>query len=192
MQLKKCFPILICLVGWDGASAQPSDDTIVNTIQCEAGRVGEQLRKAGGFPDNLRVAVSWTGTRTRDVSGGFGAKWFGWGGQADLSRQQIDKAKSEGLRFNLHPKNLAVCQGYQVEIIKEGIGVYDCLMNKKLASLRVPVQENEGSAGCESQSTLTRKLSAKLNLWGADIGPSASWGNSYVFNFIIAAPSSRK
>jgi hypothetical protein len=176
MRFGQCLLLIaICVSGWEHACAQPSDDTVVNTVQCEAGRVGEQLRKAGGFPDNLRVAVSWTGTRTRDVSGGFGAKWFGWGGQGDLSRQQIDKVKSEGLRFNLHPKNLAVCQGYKVEIIKEGIGVYDCLVNKKLASLRVAVQENEGSAGCESQSTLTRKLSgsAKLNGWGADIGPSA-------------------
>jgi hypothetical protein len=182
--------ISISVIGWDCASAQPSDDTIIKTVQCEAGRIGERLRSAGGFPENLRVTVSWTGTKTRDAAAGFGFKLFGWGAQGDLSRQQINKLKTEGLPFNLHPDNLAVCRGYQIDIIKEGIGVYDCLVNQKLASLRVAAQEGSGSIGCESQATLTKKLSgnAKLNIWGADLGPSASWGDTYVFSFVIAAP----
>jgi hypothetical protein len=182
--------VVVSAVAWNDASAQPSDRTIVKTIQCEAGKVGERL-VAEGIPANLKVIVSWTSTKTRDGSAGAGIKFFSWGVSGDLSRQDIGEQKSESLLFNLHPKNLDVCRGYQVEIIKEGVGVYDCLVDQKLASLQVAVEEGSGSTGCRKQVTISKKAKgdARLNVWGTDIGPSASLSDTFVYNFVIAAPA---
>jgi hypothetical protein len=185
----------ILLAGWNAALADdaPSDDTIVNTIRCEAGRVGQQL-SAQGFPKNLKVIVSWTSTQTTDGSAGGGFKFFGSGISGDLGRQELDQLSSDGLPFNLYPKNLEVCRGYNLGIIKEGVGVYDCLINKKLASLRVAVEGGSGSTGCRHQVTLSKKVngSLKMNIWGADLGPEASWGDAFVYDFVIAAPPPKK
>ena len=189
------FLAALFFAAWNAALADdaPSDDTIVNTIRCEAGRVGQQLISQG-FPKNLKVIVSWTSTQTTDGSAGAGFKFFGSGLSGDLGRQELDQLSSDGLPFNLFPKNLEVCRGYNVEIIKDGVGVYDCLINKKLASLRAAVEGGSGSTGCRHQVTLSKKIngSLKLNIWGADLGPDASWGNAFVYDFVIAAPPPKK
>jgi len=178
------------------ASDEPSDDTIVNTIQCEAGRVGARLSQLQGFPANLKVLVSWKSAKTTSGSGGFqlNVPFLPIGGGGDLSHEDVDELKSDGLPFNLNSNNLSVCRGYKIDIIKEGIGVYDCLINKKLASLRTAVEGGEGSTGCHHQVTLAKKLkgSAKLGIWGVSLGPEGSWGDTYLFDLIIAAPARAK
>lgn len=171
----------------DGA---PADAVIVHTVQCEAGRVGQQLI-SGGLPANLKVLISWNSTKVANNSFGGVFSFFHLGGSADLGREDIQQLMSTGLEFNLYPDNLAVCNGYKKDIIQEGIGVYDCLINQKLESLRVAVEGGAGSTGCKRQVTISKKVSGnlKLDIWGVDLGPSASWGSSYAFTFQIAAPA---
>lgn len=189
------FLFSFCLCGLVHAE-EPSDDVIVNTIQCEAGRVGKQLATLKEFPANLKVIVSWTSSDATDAAGSLGFKFpiFNWGASGDLDKKDTDTLNSDGLSFNLHSDNLKVCKGYKKDIVKEGIGVYDCLIKRKLASLRAAVEGGTGSAGCKHQVTMSKKLSGnlKLNLWGVDLGPSASWGHTYDFTFIIAAPPPKK
>ena len=173
--------------------APPSDDTIVNTVQCEAGRAGSRLIGLG-FPANLRAAVSWANTKVEVASGGVGFNFWNWGGSGDVSREQTNKTLSSGLSFNLHPKNLSVCNGYKKDIIQEGVGVYDCLINQKLGSLRAAIDGGTGSASCQYDLKISKKLNGdlKLEIWGiVGLGPSGSWGNTYEYNFVVVAPSNR-
>jgi hypothetical protein len=172
----------------------PSDYTIVHTIQCEAGKVGERLKAEHDFPLNLKAVVSWTSTKTQDSSAGLGFKVFNFGASGDLGNEALEQLRSDGLRFNLNPQNLSVCRGYEKDIIKEGVGIYDCLINEKLASLRAAIEGGSGSASCRHQTTLSKKVSGNLRLdfWGADLGPSGSWGDTFVYTFDIAAPSPKK
>ena len=171
----------------------PSDAVIVHTVRCEAGRVGQQLMVLRGFPANLKMTVSWTSTKIQKSAFGVVLQFFHVGGSGELSRQEIDQLMSTGLSFNLYPANLEVCRGYRKDIIQEGIGVYDCLINHKLESLRAAVEGGSGSAGCRREVTISKKLNGelKLDVWGVDLGPSASWGDSYAFTFDIAAPRAK-
>lgn len=178
------------------ANAQPSDEVIVNTLRCEAGRVGQKLAELKGFPSNLKAVVTWTSTKTRDgaLGAGFKFPFLPFGGSGDLNRQDIDELQSDGLSFNLHPENLQVCRGYRVQIVREGMGLYDCIIAKKPASFRAAVEGGTGFASCKQQMTLAKKLSgnARLNIWGVDLGPNASWGDTYLFKIVIAAPPPKK
>lgn len=170
----------------------PSDEVIVNSVRCEAGRVGQQLI-ASGFPANLKAIVSWSKTRTESASGGLGFSFFHIGWSGDLGREQMDQLKSDGLLFNLHPANLAVCTGYKKDIIPEGLGVFDCLINQKLASLRIAVEGGAGSASCQYDVKISKKMNAdlKATVWGiVEVGPSGSLGSIFDYNFLVAAPSS--
>lgn len=169
---------------------------MINTIKCEAGRVA--LKMAGaGMPDDKKVIVSWTHTKTIKRDGGIGLTfpWFSLGGSGDLSKEELRELKSEGQAFNLHPDNYTkVCKKIVNAIIKEGVGVYDCLYGKKFSTLRNSIEQKAGSASCKTRVTLSKKLSGNLRLkmWGIDAGPSASWGDVEVYDVAIAAPNQPK
>ena len=104
----------------------------------------------------------------------------------------MKRLRSDGLPFNLHPGNLSVCTGYRKDIVPEGVGVYDCLINQKLPSLRVAVEGGAGSASCEYDIKISKKASTELNasIWGiADVGPSGSLGSIFDYYFLVAAPA---
>lgn len=177
-----------------GNDAPPSDATLVNTVRCEAGRAGQFLISSG-FPANLKVMVSWKNTNTQGASGGVGLKVFHFGGSGELSREETDELSSDGLSFNLNPANLAVCTGYKKDIIQEGVGVYDCLINRKQESLRAAVEGGTGSASCKHDVKVSKKASAELKvpIWGiVDFGPSGSLGSTFDYTFLIAAPPPNK
>jgi hypothetical protein len=170
----------------------PNDSILVHSVQCEAGRVGQYL-VTHGFPANLKMAVSWDMTNVNEVSSGVIVDFFHWiSGGGDLGRQLTIKEGTHGISFNLHPANLAVCDGYKKDIIQEGVGVYNCLVNDKLDSLRAAVDGGAGTAICFRAVSISKKLNGgvKLEIWGvAEIGTSASWGNTYNYEFNIAAPT---
>lgn len=172
------------------------DKVMINTIRCEAGRVGEKM-KAAGLSDNQKVIVTWKDSQTNASGGGGSLKflWFPIGGSADLSKQDIDEANSDGLSFNLNTGNEVVCKTVKNQIIKEGVGVYKCLVETKFDSLQVAIEGGTGSTGCHHQVTLGKKISGnlQLNLWGvASVGPDGSWGDTHVYDIVIAAPPPKK
>jgi hypothetical protein len=173
-------------------SAPPSDEVINNTLQCEAGRVGQALARKK-LPLDKQVAASWTISETVDSGWGLGLKIviFEIGFDAGTTQQNLNEALSTGVPFNLHPDNVKVCSGYKVEIIRGGIGLSDCFLNKKATSLRNVLVGGSGTAGCHSKVTLARKLSgsAKIPLWGpVTAGPSGSYGKTFVVDFTVVAP----
>lgn len=194
MYLKAIFLGLVVTVGFSNlarADEPPSDNVFVHSVQCEAGRIGDRMRRAG-LPQNLKVAVTWRFVRTTSEAGGLGLTFpfFNFGGSGDLSMEQINRASSEGLAFNLHPENLAVCRGFRKDIVAEGVGLYDCLINRKFTSLQAAIAGGAGTAGCELERTFKKKASGnlRLNVWGVDVGPSGSWGDAHTFSFVVAAP----
>ena len=114
-------------------SSQPSDSIIVHTVQCEAGRAGAYL-VANGFSANLKVSVSWTSKKDPGLIVRYDSQIFSYRRVLGSSRQDIDQLMSNGLSFNLNPANLEVCNGYKKDILQEGVGLYDCLINQKLES----------------------------------------------------------
>ncbi|MCW0221107.1 MAG: hypothetical protein OJI67_22450 [Prosthecobacter sp.] len=173
-------------------SKPPSDEVINNTLQCEAGRVGQALARKG-LPLNQKVAASWTISETVDSGWGLGFKIviFDIGFDAGTTQQNLDEALSTGVPFNLHPDNAAVCSGYKIEIVKGGIGLRDCLVNKKATSLKNVLVGGSGTTGCHSKVTLGRKFSgsAKIPLWGpVTAGPSGSYAKTFVVDFTVVAP----
>ena len=172
-------------------SDAPSDDVINNTLQCEAGKVGALLQKRG-LPVNFKTAVSWTISKTTDSGWGLGFKIPFWqiGADGGLTQQDVEEAISTGVPYNLHPENLKVCRGYHVQIIKEGIGLYQCLGSLKFPSLKNVLLGGSGTTGCHTKVTLTRKLSGSLQIpvWGVGIGPNGSYGSTYVLDYTIVAP----
>lgn len=172
-------------------SDPPSDEVINNTLQCEAGRVGAALKKRN-LPQDLQVAISWTISKTHDSGWGFGLKipFFEIGVDAGTTQQNLDEAISTGVPFNMHPDNVSVCRGYKIEIIKTGIGLQDCLLNKKFPSLRAVILGKSGTTGCHSKVTLTKKLSgsAKVPVWVVAVGPSGNYGDTFVMDFTVVAP----
>ena len=189
-RLTLCISMAFASAAWANDDAPPSDGTIVNTVRCEAGRAGQYLI-AAGLSANLKVIVSWTKTKTESAAAGLGLHIFHLGGSGDLSREDTSQLKSTGLSFNLHPANFAVCVGYKKDIIPEGVGVYDCLINQKLDSLRVAVEGGTGSASCQYEVKISKKVSADLNvpIWGvADFGSSGSLGSIFDYSFLVAAP----
>jgi hypothetical protein len=172
------------------AHTAPDDETLVNTIQCEAGKAGVALGGATGPADKMKVVVSWVDTATNDWGGGLGFKipFFPFGGSGDLTSQEIESLESDGLRFNLHPDNQAACKNKK--IIRGSIGVYDCLVKKKRASFKAALAGGAGSATCRHQITITKKLSANARFlyWFVDAGVNGSWGDSRLFKFVVAAP----
>jgi len=171
------------------------DATMIHTLRCEAGRVGEKMAR-DGLPADQKAIVTWSSNRTKDGAGGVGFKvpFFTIGGSADLTSQDLDEANSNGLPFNLNIANKSVCTGFKKDIIKEGVGLYDCLVNKKYTSLQTAIEGGTGSTGCHHKITLAKKLSGslKINVWGIDAGPSGSWGDSNVYDIVIAAPPPKK
>jgi hypothetical protein len=160
-------------------SAPPSDDLINNTFQCEAGRVGQALQKKG-LAVNQKVAATWTISQTEESGWGFGVKVpiFDLGFDAGTAQQNLDEATSTGVPFNMHPDNLSVCRGYKIEIIKGGVGLADCFLNKKPTSLKNVLIGESGTTGCHSKVTLGRKIggSGKFPVWGVGIGPGGNYG----------------
>lgn len=181
-----------CSIALASDQKPPSDPVLVHTVQCEAGRVGEYL-VSHGFPANLKMAVSWDMSNVDESSGGWALGFWHWvSGGVEVSHQQTIKEGTHGLVFNLHPANLAVCGGFKKDIIREGVGVYDCLVSDKLESLRAAVSGGTGSAVCFRAVSIAKKLdgSVKLELWGVvDVGPSATWGNTYNYEFNVQAPA---
>jgi len=176
--------------------AEVPDATMINTLQCEAGRVALQMAKAGLAIDR-KVTVSWTHTNTVNREGGIGLTFpvFSFGGSGDMSKEEVDELKSEGQQFNLHPDNYEkVCKVIKREIIKEGIGLYDCLVAKKFPTLKNSLSQGTGTASCKKRVTLSKKLKGNLRLqvWGIDVGPSGSWGDIEVYEIAVAAPDHPK
>jgi hypothetical protein len=171
------------------------DSTIVHTILCEAGRVGQELAKKN-LPLNARVVVDWKEVDGSTTTGGGGAKIpvVELGGSVDISKTKEDTLKSAGIPFNLHPANYAACTGYKVEIIKDGIGLYDCLVGKKFTSLEEALKQEEGTASCGSLVTVIKKggLSLRVKVLGADLGPEGSYESKLVLDTAFAAPSYKK
>lgn len=187
----------LCFLFLTGAAAAldpsdpPSDEVLNNTLQCEAGQVGAELRRRK-LPEDMKVAVSWTISKTEDTGWGFGAKvpLFDIGVDLGATRQQLDEALSTGIPFNLNQENKQVCRGYKIEIIKSGVGLSQCLI-KKMASLKNIVAGGSGTTGCRSKVTLVKKIggSAKIPVWGVlTVGPSGSYGDTYVMDFTVVAP----
>lgn len=178
-------------------AAELPDSTIVHTILCEAGRVGQALARKG-LPLNGRVVVDWKEVDTSTTSGGLGATipipGVPLGGSVDISKARENSIKSTGIPFNLHPANYAACTGYKIEIIKDGIGLYDCLVGKKFTSLEEALKQEEGTASCGSVVTVvkTAKGSLRIKLLGADLGPEGSYESKHVLDTAFAAPSYKK
>jgi hypothetical protein len=195
--LKMCFAIAVfSIVAFDACCAQDvPDKTMINTLRCEAGRIGEKMLVAK-LPEDQQVIVTWKSTKTTSSAGGIGLKFpiFSFGGSGDLSKEDLDEANSEGLPFNLNRANAVVCRTVKREIIKEGVGLFSCLGEKKFDSLEYVIQGGVGSTGCHHKVTLAKKLSGnlRLNLWGIDVGPSGSWGDSYIYDIVFAAPPPKK
>lgn len=171
------------------------DHVMINTIKCEAGRVAQKMVKAK-LGNDKKLTVSWAHTQTIKREGGLGANFpfFNFGASGDLSKEDLRELKSDGQVFNLHPDNEVVCQKVRIERIREGIGVYECLYQRKFATLSNSVEQQAGTASCKKKITLSRKLSGNLRLkiWGVDAGPSGSWGDIEVYEIAIAAPNHSK
>jgi hypothetical protein len=90
-------------------SDPPSDAVINNTLQCEAGRVGQALKRKK-LPQDLQVAISWSVSKTQDSGWGFGIRvpYFQIGFDAGTTQQNLDEASSTGVPFNMHPRNADV------------------------------------------------------------------------------------
>ena len=113
------------------------------------------------------------------------------GASGDLSKAREQTLMSKGIPFNLHPDNFAACTGYKLEIIPEGIGLYDCLIGKKFYSLQEALQQEDGTTGCELLVTVLKKVSGNLRfkVLGADVGPSGSYDSKHVIDTAFAAPN---
>jgi hypothetical protein len=174
---------------------QLPDATIVHTILCEAGKVGRELARRK-LPLNARVVVDWKEVDTTTGAGGIGASIprLPIGASGDLSKAREESLKSSGIPFNLHPDNFAACTGYKVDIIQNGIGLYDCLIGKKLPTLEEALKQEEGTASCGSVVTIIKKASGNLRVrvLGADLGPSGSYENKNVVDTAFVAPSYKK
>lgn len=172
------------------------DDIMINTVKCEAGKVAVRMVKAG-MPNDKKVIVSWAHTKTikREAGIGLTFPFFSLGGAGDLSKEELHELKSDGQQFNLHPDNeKKVCRKIVNRIVREGVGVYDCLVEQKFATLGNSIEQGTGSASCKTTVTLSKKISGNLRvkLWGVDAGPSGSWGDIEVYEIAIAAPNSKK
>ena len=190
------FALVFSIARFNSSSAQEAPDrTMINTLRCEAGRVGQKLA-AAGVTDGQQALVTWKSTKTVSSGGGLGLKFpfFSIGGSGDLSNEDLNEGLSDGLSFNLHPDNATVCRTVRRKIIKEGVGLYNCLASRKFDSLQYALKSGAGSTGCHQKITLAKKLSGslRLNMWGVDVGPSGSWGDSYVYDIVIAAPPKKK
>jgi hypothetical protein len=178
------------------ANAQKlANSVIVNTLLCEAGKVGRELAKKN-LPLNARVAVDWKVIDTTTAAGGVGVSIPGLpvGGSGDISQAREKSTKTVGVPFNLHPDNYAVCTGYKVDIVQGGIGLYDCLMGDNFPNLREALKQEEGTVSCGSVVTVTKKASGNLRftVLGADLGPSGSYESKNVVDTAYAAPTYRK
>jgi hypothetical protein len=167
------------------------DDIMINTLRCEAGKIGKKLQQAK-LPLNQVMAVTWKDSRTNNggFGGGFKFPFFDFGLSGELSREDLAEASSDGLTFNLHPDNLAVCTGYKKRIVKEGVGAYPCLGEQKYPSLSYALSRKAGSTGCHYKVSLVKKLSGSLKvpLWGLEVGPSGSYGDTTGYDMVVAAP----
>jgi hypothetical protein len=176
-------------------AAELSDSTIVHTIICEAGQVGRELARLK-LPLNSKVAVDWTETETTTEAGGVGVSVpiLPIGGSGDLSKEDLRITSSNGLAFNLNPASYSACTGYQREIVKGGIGLYDCLFSRKFTSLQVALEEGEGSTGCKQTITVVKKADGnfRIKAFGADVGPSGSYESKHVIEFAFAAPKEKR
>jgi hypothetical protein len=177
------------------STAEPADATIVHTILCEAGKIGQELAKRK-LPVSSKVAVTWTETETTTSAGGVGATvpFIPIGGSVDLSKEQLNETSSTGLPFNLNPDNAIACTGYRREIVQGGIGLYDCLFEQKFTSLQIALQENDGSTGCKQTVTIVKKAGGnfRVKFAGFDAGPTASYESKHVIDFAFAAPKEKK
>lgn len=163
---------------------------MLNSLQCEAGRIGKKLRQAK-LPLNYTMVVTAKDTQTISGLFGFGAKLanlFDFSGE--VSQEQLREASSDGLEFNLHPDNYEVCTGYKNRTIKEGVGAYTCLAETKFPTLAYAMRTKKGSAGCHYKITLVEKVSAgaKVPVWGIPLGPSGSYSDTAVYDMVVAAP----
>jgi len=174
---------------------QLADSTIVHTIRCEAGKVGRELAKRK-LPLNARVVVDFKEVDTTTGAGGVGLSVPGLpvGASGDLSKTRERSLMSKGIPFNLHPDNFAACNGYKLEIIQDGIGLYECLIGNKFSSLQEAMQQEEGTTGCETLVTVIKKASGNLRVkfLGGDVGPSGSYESKHVIDTAFAAPNYKK
>jgi hypothetical protein len=177
------------------AAEELPDRTIINTIRCEAGRVGQELAKRN-LPLNARVVADWKEIETTTAKGGVGVNLpvLPLGGSTDISKAQEDTLKSTGIPANLHPDNYDVCKGFKVEIVKGGIGLYDCLVGKKFSTLEEALKQEEGTASCSSVVTVVKsaKGSLRVKVLGADLGPEGSYESKHVLDTAFVAPNFKK
>ena len=169
------------------------DSTILHTMQCEAGRVGQELAKRN-LPLNARVVGEWKEVDSSTTAGGVGATvpGVGVGGSVDTSKGKERTLKSS-IAFNLHPANYEVCTGYKVEIIQEGVGLYDCLMGDKFPTFEEALKQEEGTASCSSGVTVLKKATGSLRIKVlGDIGPEGSYESKHVLDTAFVAPSYKK
>ena len=192
--LGACFVVGFAMVS-PAKADELADKVIVHTLKCEAGRVGQVLAK-NRLPLNSRVLVDWKEIETTTAGGGLGASIPGFplGGTVDLSKAREISLTSRAIPFNLHPANLAACDGYKIDIIAEGMGLFDCFTQRKAASLEEALNMEEGLTGCETTVTVVKKggLNLRVKFFGADVGPNGSYESRHVLNTAMAAPSYKK
>jgi len=171
------------------------DDIMINSLRCEAGKIGKKLQQAK-LPLDKKMAVTWKDSRTNNggIGGGFKFPIFDFGFSGDLSKEELNETSSEGITFNLHPDNYAVCGGYKKRIIPEGVGVYRCLGEQKYPTLSYALENSAGSVGCHYKVTLVKKLSGSLKVpvWGVEVGPSGSYGDTSAYDMAVAAPPKKE
>lgn len=168
------------------------DDIMINTLRCEAGKIGRKLQR-DKLPLNQVMVATWKDGLTSNSGFGGGIKFpfFDFGLSGELSKEDLKEASSDGLTFNLHPDNYQVCKGFKRRIIKEGVGAYPCLGDQKYPSLAYALGQKMGSTGCHYKITLVKKLSGSLKvpLWGPiEAGPSGSYGDTTAYDMVVAAP----
>jgi len=98
------------------------------------------------------------------------------------------------MRLTTFEQAFLACKGYQREIAKGGIDLYDCLVGDKFTSLQVALQDGDGSTGCGQTVTVVKKAGGnfRIKAFGADVGPSGSYESKHVIDFALAAPKVKK
>jgi hypothetical protein len=168
------------------------DDIMINSLRCEAGKIGRKLQ-AANLPLDKKMAVTWKDSQTNNGTFGAGFKIpiFDIGLSGDLTREELNETSSDGITFNLHPDNYAVCTGFKKRIIPEGVGVYHCIGEQKYATFAYALENRAGSVGCHYKISLVKKISgsAKIPVWGpVEFGPSGSYGDTAGYDMAVAAP----